>query len=274
MKVFRASAARAVAVAAAMSVATFSPQPVAAVPTSAMSIEAVGDLRTFVTGSRQLAVRGDAELGVGVVNAHGGSLRVVAGPSDELPRAISFPSSADSGVSPRAVVRLNAGAGGALSPRASGFTFGAVLRASGRPGGDTAHQGDNVFQRGRYADSAMFKLQIDDGRASCVVRGRAGRVMVRSSVSLAAGVWHRVTCSRFGPRLVVQVARYASGEVIDRSTTSGATGDVAFASSIPASIGGKLRASGRLAADTDQFNGDIASVWTKRYLGARQPGQS
>lgn len=237
----------------------------AADPVDALTIEAAGSFHKVVTGSRQLEVHGDTELTVGVAEAQGGDVRVVAGPGRLLPRAFRFPSFVSSGPYPRAVVTLHPVRGESLSPGAADFTFGAVFRSSRARQAGVPDDGDNLFQRGRHADGSMFKLQLDDGRASCVVEGRAGRVMVRSSGPLTGGVWHRVTCSRVGARLVMRVARYVSGEVTDRRTAKGSTGEIRFDPATLASIGGKLRASGRVvAADTDQFNGDVATVWTRR----------
>lgn len=236
----------------------------AAGPPDRLTVAAGGALGQVVTGPGQLALGGGTEVSVGVARRDGGQARVVAGPGPALPRAISFPSFAPSGAYPRAVVTLVPRSGGALAPGGADFTYGAVLRTSGSGADRAARDGDNVFQRGRHGDPSMFKLQVDGGHASCVVKGLAGRVVARSSVRVPAGVWHRIACSRAGSRVTVEVTRYGDGDVLDRTVVTRPTGSVAFHSSTPASIGGKLRASGGLAGATDQFNGDVATVWASR----------
>jgi hypothetical protein len=62
----------------------------------------------------------------------------------------------------------------------------------------------------------------------------------------------------------VAVTPYAGGDT-DRSEDSGEIGSLSFPSSRPASIGGKLNASGEMVQrSSDQFNGAVAKVWVER----------
>ena len=50
-----------------------------------------------------------------------------------------------------------------------------------------------------------------------------------------------------------------------RTVATGGTGALSFAAGRPASIGGKLTASGAVVSgSTDQLNGAVAQVWTGR----------
>jgi hypothetical protein len=228
--------------------------------TSSLGLRAVGTTGTLVAGPDQFAVTGNTTVNISVARLSGGTTRVVAGPDSSLPRAVQFPSYVGSGTYPRAVVRLLQRSGDALSPGSSNFQYGAVFRLNTVSAGRSVDNGNNLFQRGLYADRAQFKLQIDHGYPSCLVKGSAGRVFVRSNVKLAPDTWYRTTCSRVGSRLAVSVTRHGSASTVSRSV-GGSSGTLTFASSVRASIGGKLAYSGAVVSSTDQFNGAVARVW-------------
>jgi len=228
--------------------------------TSNLGLQAVGTTGTIVTGADHFAASGDTTVNISVGSLSGGTTRVVAGPDSDLPNAVQFPSYVRSGTYPRAVVRLLQSSGDALSPGASDFEYGAVFRLNAVSSGRSADNGNNLFQRGLYADRAQFKLQIDSGYPSCLVKGSTGRVFAKSNVKLAPDTWYRATCSRIGSRVAVAVTRYGAASTVSRSV-GGSIGTLTFGSSVRASIGGKLSNSGALVSSTDQFNGAVASVW-------------
>ncbi len=228
--------------------------------TSRLALQAVGTTGTLVTGPDHFAVAGNTKVSISVGSLSGGTTRVVAGPDSSLPKAVQFPSYVGSGTYPRAVVRLLQSSGDALSPGASNFQYGAVFRLNTVSSGRSVDNGNNLFQRGLYADRAQFKLQIDHGYPSCLVKGSAGRVFVRSSVKVTPGTWYRTTCSRVGSRVTVAVSRYGAATTVSRSV-AGSSGTLTFGSSVRASIGGKLAYSGAVLSSTDQFNGAVARVW-------------
>ena len=230
---------------------------------SSLAVHVVGSPGTVVTGAGQLVVSGTTSAQVAVARLSGGNATVVTGPDSSLPRAVRFPSYVSSGTYPRAVVRLSSFSGGALSPGSSDFEYGAVFRLNAVSSGRSIDNGNNLLQRGLYADPAQFKLQVDRGYPSCLVKGSAGRVYAASTTKVAADAWYHVTCSRVGSRLTVRVSRYGSSTSASRAVT-GSSGSVVFGSSVPASIGGKLTSSGAVASSTDQFNGAVAKAWVVR----------
>jgi len=136
----------------------------------------------------------------------------------------------------------------ALDPRRSDFTFSAAVRMAPREG---RHR-SNIVQKGYFRQpGGQYKLQIDFGRPSCVVRGGAGRVFARSTVNLADRRWHTVTCHRWGSAVLLRV----DGKV--RARVRGATGWLANES--PVRIGGKKVTSG----PNDQYRGRLDNVFVR-----------
>ncbi|GLZ01525.1 LamG domain-containing protein [Actinoplanes sp. NBRC 103695] len=74
----------------------------------------------------------------------------------------------------------------------------------------------NIMQKGVSNTESQWKMQIGatHGRAQCVVVGRATTktpYLVRSSVAVADGTWHKVQCVRAGATLSVYVDGVARG---------------------------------------------------------------
>ncbi len=230
-----------------------------------LTMQAVGTPGATASGTSQFRVTGDTSVDIAVARHSGGSTKVVAGPDGAAPRAVQFPAYVKSGTYPRAVIRVTPTSGAALSPGASDFEFGAVFRLDATSTGRSVDNGNNLFQRGLYSDPAQFKLQLDGGRPSCLVRGSAGRVFVKSATRVTANKWYRVTCSRVGTLVSVQVAPYGSNATPARAVASGRSGTLTFPSSQPAAVGGKITPSGAVVSgSTDQFNGAVASLWANR----------
>ena len=150
----------------------------AASPNS-LTMAVVGTTGTVVTGPGQFTVGGDTPVRIAVARLSGGNAKVVTGPDGVSP-AVQFPAYVKSGTYPRAVVGVTPTSGGGLSPGASDFEYGAVFRLDATSSGRSIDNGDNLFQRGLYEDSAQFKLQIDKGYPSCRVRGSGGQGFVTS----------------------------------------------------------------------------------------------
>lgn len=216
---------------------------------------------TFIT-------TGNADVVIDVAFRNSGI--VTGGPGQSggaADRAARFPTHDASPEAPRAVVRIvEDGPGDALDPGTQRFSFGVdvnldAVSSSNEPG--SSDNGDNVFQRGLYNDASQYKLQVDGRRPSCRVSGSAGAVFVRSPVSLQAGQWYRMTCTRDGDTVTLAVSDLNAGTVGTTTSTSGtgATGSMTPSSSqVPLSVGGKLNADGSVASSTDQFNGTVDTV--------------
>jgi PKD repeat protein len=233
-------------------------------PANSLTMQVVGTTGTVVSGAGQFSVGGDTPVRVAVAHLSGGNVKVVAGP-DSATQAIEFPAYVASGTYPRAVVSVTPTSGEALSPRASDFEYGAVFRLNATSSGRSIDNGDNLFQRGLYEDPSQFKLQLDHGYPSCLVRGSAGQVFASSSTKVIPGMWYRASCSRVGSRVTVKVVPYGSNAIPVSVATTGTSGTLTFPSSQPAAIGGKVASSGAvISSATDQFNGAVANVWVNR----------
>ncbi|MEP7089922.1 MAG: hypothetical protein ABI776_07400 [Nocardioidaceae bacterium] len=244
-----------------------SAQPVqATTPVGTLSMRAAGATGTVVADARQFSVIGDTSSDVAVAQVDGGTASLVRGPDADLPRAVRFPEYDPDGGYPRAVVSVTPTAGTALSPGDSDFEYGAVYRLDAVSSGRSEDNGDNVWQRGRYGDPAIFKLQLDHGYPSCLVKGSDGEVFARSRARLTPDTWYTTTCSRVGTTLTVAVRPYDDPAAVTTSVAvTGTSGTLTFAPTRPASIGGKLTSNGTsVARSADQLNGAVARVWVDR----------
>jgi hypothetical protein len=181
-----------------------------------------------------------------VISYQGGRVRAVAhGPGT----ALAFPGKCTQQVCPH--VALQSGDSADLNPGIRDIAFGAdVLLAPGQ-----TSTGQNVVQKGYSTTSSQYKLQIDGtaGHPSCVLVDVHRPVirMVRSAVTIADGIWHRVRCQRTGTRLEV----YVDGMLRGRTTVPA---DLNVANDLPLSIGAK-----GAYRDNDQFNGTLDNVWVR-----------
>ena len=181
-----------------------------------------------------------------VISFQGGRVRSVAhGPGT----ALAFPGKCTDRVCPH--VALQSADSADLNPGARDIAFGADVLL---PRGQTS-QGQNVLQKGYSSTSSQYKLQIDGtaGHPSCVlvdVRRPTIR-MVRSSVTIADGRWHRVRCERAGTRLEIHV------DDVQRGRTTVPAG-LNVANAWPLTIGAK-----GAYRDNDQFNGVLDNVWVR-----------
>jgi hypothetical protein len=130
----------------------------------------------------------------------------------------------------------------AWDPGARDFRFGARIKVSRAQ----ASRHMNVIQKGYFKQSGgQWKLQIDAGLPSCVVRGEVDRVLVRGKDTVTDGRWHRLTCSRTGSgvRLLVDGELAASSDHTTGSVSNGA----------PLRLGAKKLGTGQV----DQFHGRL-----------------
>lgn len=244
--------------------AVVTPAATAATATGTLTLTAQGPNGRTVSGNEQFVVGGDTNVSLRSASVSGGSMKLVEGPQSGLPTAVRFPRYVGSGTYPRAVMGMTPTSGSALSPGTSDFTFGGVFSLDTVSSGRSEDNGDNLLQRGLYNQSSQFKLDLDKGRPACSVRGAAGRVIVRAGTAIQRDTWYTASCTRTGSMLTLKVARYGSSTT-QSTSRYGATGSLSFPSSRPASIGGKLTASGGvLASATDQFNGSVAQIWVRR----------
>jgi hypothetical protein len=228
-------------------------------------IKAQGDLGAAVTGAELVAARGAGTVIVRPTSLFDGVATVTNGPDDDLPRAVDFPRYARSGTYPVSVIKVAPTSSQALAPSGYDFRFGAVFRINTMSKGRAIDDGDNIFQRGLNSTESMYKLDIANNRAVCVVRGEAGEVMVRSETPIDSETWYRATCTRTANQVSITVALHGGAPGPTRAVTEGATGTLNFPLHLPASIGGKLYESGVIVGvESDQFNGAVALVKYRR----------
>ncbi|MCY1031776.1 laminin G domain-containing protein [Corallococcus sp. BB11-1] len=139
-----------------------------------------------------------------------------------------------------------------LNPGTAPFSFGARVRVTLAE--LSADHGSNLVQKGLY-NTPQWKLQLDDaatGKPSCVVRttGGTGAVIVKASVGIADGTWHKVTCQRTSTTLTILIDNVARGSAVLASTY-----DISPAGQ-PVAIGAKSAGS-----NNDQFHGAIDDVY-------------
>ncbi|MGI8523654.1 MAG: hypothetical protein ACR2K3_10160 [Nocardioides sp.] len=192
---------------------------------------------------------------------NGGVLRT--GRGEDGARVLAFPAHEASERSPVAIIAVMSREPDWLQPRGDRLIFGADLSLDAVSDGTAQDNGDNVLQRGLFGAPAQFKLQVDHRRPSCLVRGDAGAVLVKSSVTLEPRSWYRITCRRTGDEVEVVVSHLDHGDPAENSVDEDRDeiGSLVFPSETPLSIGGKLGPDGGPVQDaTDQYDGSVARV--------------
>ena len=151
-----------------------------------------------------------------------------------------------------------------LSPGESDFRYGATFTKDEESRGSEVDNGDNLVQRGLASDVHQFKLELDDDRPRCQVKGIEGTLGVRSEVQVRAGVWYSVECERRGDalRVTVIVDPRGAGDVYS-SEKEGPIGELDWTGMpTPIAVGGKLASDGSvIRTATDQFNGLMTMAW-------------
>ena len=217
---------------------------------------------TFGSGA-QLAATGNTALTVRTVTRNGGQVTAANGPSGGAIRLPAYRASTP----PLAVLAVTDQQGvDDLAPGTARFRFGADFAVDAQSQGSRTDNGNNLVQRGLWGQPMQYKIEIDGNRPLCRVKGGAGAVSVRSSRTVAPGVWHRAVCERAGSKVTLTVTRLTDGTSWTSSAT-GATGAMRPASrSVPLSVGGKLDARGSLVANApDQFNGIVDNAFVNVF---------
>jgi Concanavalin A-like lectin/glucanases superfamily len=165
--------------------------------------------------------------------------------------AADFPKACTHEPCPNAMVEI--ADSDSLDPGIANFEWGARIRLQKAQTAD----GENVLQKGTWGEpGGQWKLQVDKnpGIPSCVVSGvvpgeaTERRIVLKASISVADGTWHRVTCRRAAGKLEI---------VIDGTKRGSAPMPaVDLSSSASVTIGAKWVTS----ANNDQFQGTIDDV--------------
>ncbi|MFN8194098.1 MAG: hypothetical protein U0R80_07425 [Nocardioidaceae bacterium] len=214
---------------------------------------------------------GTADTTQKVVTAHGGA--IVARRSTVTGNvAADYPDYDGARNGDRAVIAVsNATSTDELAPGAAAFEFGADLRLDATNQGTASDNGNNVFQRGLYGDTAQFKLQVDGNHVSCRVKGDLGAADVWSPRRLKAARWYRASCARQlvtdGDQLVLTLRPFKADGTLGTALVSRSTvtqvGNLSFDVATPLSIGGKLDPDLTVDASADQFNGRLDNAFLR-----------
>lgn len=183
----------------------------------------------------------------GATSGYGARLPAIQGPS----------------TSPGAVLVLRAaGTSDPFAPGQRGFRFGADVSLDPVSSGIGAEDGDNVVQRGHFADRSQYKLQVDRGVPACRISGETGSAEAVAVGSIARGHWYRITCERGGDDLVLTVEDLEETAPVATVRVAAAFGSVNPRRGTPLTIGGKASDDGTItAARPDQLNGSIDNVF-------------
>ena len=216
-------------------------------------------------GEGNIPLRNDTSqpVTVRIATVAGGSLRAVQGRDGGY--AVRFPSYSESDPR-RAVLSVSTTSADPFGPGVADFSFGADFMADEVGQGDEGGRegdpdnGNNLVQRGLFADPSQYKLQMDHGHVSCRVVGAEGEVIVRSPQVLAPDTWYRASCIRSGDRITLQIVDFESGPQL--TTEVGPTGSIQLPPTTPVVLGGKAGPDGAaITRDSDQFNGAIDNVY-------------
>lgn len=204
----------------------------------------------------------DSALWFSVATAADGRMVLADGPAG-AGRALRFPAFSPAGATPAAalLVRPN-GTHDPLRPGERDFRFGARFRLDQESDGSDTDDGDNLMQRGVFESDTQYKLQIDRGVPSCLVRGEDGQVLVKATAEVERETWYAVSCTRDGDGVELRVERDDGAEQQQVVRDPGRTGSVSPGRKIPLAIGGKVSPRGQVTtSSTDQFNGVVDDVF-------------
>ena len=173
-----------------------------------------------------------------------------------------FPSHSIGPDSPRAVIKISNPVNlGLLNPGARDFWFGADINLDAENAtSDSNDDGNNVIQRGLFNETSQFKIEVDNLRPACRIKGSLDDVRLQGE-AITPGDTYRIRCERIGTdvRLLVWPVNNngsLAAPVTDIARTV-EVGPLSFERGIPMAIGGKLNNNGTVNPSTDQFNGTI-----------------
>lgn len=208
---------------------------------------------------------GALQLGVSIITLNDG--QIAAAERWDGAAAMAFPPYSESNDPPFAVIRVDPRDMMDLVPKEADFSFGVLFRKDATSEGSDVDNGDNLLQRGDAGHPAQYKLQVDHGNASCVLRGADGALHVRVDHVIDPELWYFVTCERRGDSARIRLTEYRLDGTTERmdEEVSGPIGSIEWEDGPPPlSVGGKLTRGGEIAAsDSDQFNGLLDSPFVQ-----------
>lgn len=225
-----------------------------------LDFEGADPLEAVGSGPRVEVDRLREDFGLGWVTGGDGS------------RALRFPHYALTADAPRMALLLKNGdqAAASTDPTAGDgrLVFGADLKLDRDAGRGPFDNGDNVVQRGLYADPSQYKLQVDKRIPSCTVKSSRARAFVQLPEPMESG-WYRVSCRYEAGTLTVSAAPLEDGQPGAPVTASAAAdlGPLVFDPETPVAVGGKIGGNGLLVrSQPDQFNGALDNLFVSPGL--------
>jgi hypothetical protein len=187
----------------------------------------------------------------------------VAPGRDGIGQAVKFPALCTTAPCPEAMITSPAAAD--LDPGTAVFSYGVWTKVSLSELSATV--GSNLLQKGLY-NTSQWKVQIDQhagyplGAPSCVVleAGGANARVARSTVSVADGNWHKITCQRTATELQIYVDTTEINHV-DLVTSPYVINPVGQ----PVTVGAKS-----VGNNNDQYHGTLDDVFYNNYLAYPQ----
>lgn len=211
---------------------------------------ATGELRVLNAGAEHVTVR---------VSAVGGG-ELSSMPDREGGFALRFPVYARGSGERVVLTATSESVTDPLSPGSADFSFGADFAVDRVTEGTGLDNGNNLVQRGLSGDPGQYKLQIDRGRASCLVAGDAGEVLVETEQRIRPHTWYHASCSRSGGRVTLDLGTYEGTP--EQAVAVGPTGAVYLPAATPLVLGGKATPQGQaVVGDSDQFNGAMDNLF-------------
>jgi hypothetical protein len=216
-----------------------------AVPTGSATVASY-TFDSGATAAGRVTENSGRGLPLTVRTADGGALRFLAGRTG---RYVGFPAPCGRSATtcPRALLEADSDAD--LNPGTRTFSWAASVYVT------KAHivGSSNIMQKGVSNTDSQWKMQIGAtlGRAQCVVvgHGSAKTYLVRSSKTVADGVWHRVLCQRSGTALTVFVDGVNRGRITIPANLS-------IANTYPLRIGGP-----NFNTASDMYHGYLDDVY-------------
>jgi hypothetical protein len=181
-------------------------------------------------------------------------------------RGLRFPHFKQDEEAPRMVlvVQPEEMSAASVDPTSDGdFTFGADVKLDRDAGSGKFDNGDNVLQRGLFADPSQYKLQVDKRVPSCTVKSPLARAFVKAPEAMQPG-WYRIVCDYHAGSLTVSVSRMQDHEVGEpvQATVTENLGPLVFNPATPLVIGGKVGSNGLpIKNQPDQFNGALDNIF-------------
>jgi len=104
------------------------------------------------------------------------------------------------------VIKIEDSVPGVFTPGINNFEWGATVQLTA----PSTDMGMNVIQKGRSGTEDMWKLQLDLGNASCVVKVDGGAVAKAASPQLTVGHNYKLRCKRVSGTLTLTVTEFAA----------------------------------------------------------------